>query len=217
VNIRLNKDLRAAIALAVVNHGFAAKIEALDTEFRSIRNDLIRHQYTDKQIKAMQTLVSAFPNNFDGRIKVNCGGPTITLEPITRRAPFGERYSRQILTSDDLPLLGARGWNETQRLDLDGEHPLAVRALAYAELKAQIDTDRDTQSELVRGTLDTFYSVDDMRRGWPDVMPIALKVIEARVPGAAPKPKLPALPIAQLNAALGLPPSNDADELAKAA
>jgi hypothetical protein len=217
MNIRLNKDLRAAITAAVIDHGFKDRIEALDEEFRSLRDALIRNEFSNAQVKAMQTLAPVFPDHFHGKMTVNAGGPNISIDPIDRRSVSGDKYSRSVLTDDDIPFPGRGKWDASRRIDLPEDHPLAVRALAYGELKQSISMDRDTQAALVRSTLDRFNKVDDMRRAWPDVLPIALPVIEALRPAAAPKPQLPALPIEQLNASLGLPPANDAAEAAAAA
>lgn len=215
---RLNNYIREDMRAALLTHAYAAREAELKAEGLALRNEALKRLLTTAQIKAMQTLVPLVHKNDDRYnynvdwgtgVAVNCGGPKIDVG-IGRFV--SERYEQYKPIDDSIPLLRSL---EGLRLDLPADDDLAVRVQNWGDRCEEYRSERNVSSEQIGAALAAFSNVSQVSASWPEVLPVVQDVLVEHL--GRPAPSLPAVVITEMNAKLGLPPSNDAEEIAKAA
>jgi hypothetical protein len=214
---RLNNMMREDMRCALLAHAYDARQDALRAEGIELRNEAIRKLLTPAQIKAVETLLPLCFNedhsrdtsvDWGGRVAVNCGGPKIFVGTTNFKSDYYEQY-RPIEGS--LPILTSMG---DLRLDLPADDDLAVRVQSWADRCVELNSERNVSSEQIKAALAAFSTVSAMQASWPEVMPVVQDIIVEHL--GRPAPSLPAVVITEMNAKLGLPPSNDDGERADA-
>lgn len=210
---RLNTMMREDMQAALLAHAYDARQQALRAEGIELRNEAIRKLLTPAQIKAVQTLL---PLCFDedgsrdtsvdwgGRVAVNCAGPKIHVGTTTFKSDYYEQY-RPIEGS--LPILTSMG---ELRLDLESGNEFGNRVSDWADRCEALRSERQVSSEQIRAALAAFSTVSQMQASWPEILPVVQDVLVEHL--GRPAPSLPAVVITEMNAKLGLPPSNDEAE-----
>lgn len=81
---------------------------------------------------------------------------------------------------------------------LSATDPLAGEFTAIERLREQLDTEEDGLRQGVRAAVDSCTTVEKLLKVWPEAK-------ELLPEESAPPPALPAIPVAELNAKIGLP------------
>jgi hypothetical protein len=210
---RLNNAMRDDMQNALLAHAFEKRAAVLRAEGLELRNEALRRILTPKQMAAIATLVPLIYSDEDrhpqaitwgDRVAINCAGPKIDVG----LASFAEDYYERYRPIDGaLPLLTSLG---EQRLDVDSDDELGKRTMDWADRCEAYRTERRVASEQVKAALAAFSTVSQMQASWPDALPVVEEILEEHL--GRPAPGLPAIVLTELNASLGLPPSdNDAE------
>jgi hypothetical protein len=205
--------MRYAIHRALMGHGFGEKIYTLQQQCLELREEAIKRLVGDDGFKAIQLLAGKLEGAFGSKaedLAVNCGGPRINLNPF----PYNiSGYSSKLkdayaFAKDEYDgLQPTRLWQSRNdlRLDLEADDELAKRIVAWAELMEALKKQIETVSRQTMALLEKITTVKKLTATWPEAMPIIEPILEL-YEVAEPK-QLPA--VTDLNATLGLPPSND--------
>lgn len=86
---------------------------------------------------------------------------------------------------------------------ITADHPLAVRFFELENLEKDIEQRRIELRTKVRAALNSVNTVAQLLKVWPEAAELLPKTV-------APKSTLPAIPVADLNALVGLPSGSDA-------
>jgi hypothetical protein len=201
--------MRDDMQKALLDHAYAQRQNELNAEGIELRNAALERILTKAQLKAIETLVPLLVDeerrnddriNWGDRVAVNCGGPKIYV---------GLKYTNDYYESSrpiegSHPILRAFG---DLRLDLPADDELAVRVQDWADRCEAFASEKKVSTEQVRAALAAFTTVSSMSASWPEAIPVVQDILVEHL--GRPAPSLPAVVITEMNAKLGLPPSND--------
>lgn len=199
---RLTKDMRVAIRDNAIRHRFGPDVADLVRDFRDLAEAVYNETYGSIRSRMEELPDGWMPTT--GSMSVQLGATYTSLN-------FDGDFPSRQYTSDTHNLVGLQGdikdiWRRvpdakkgTCHNSFDARHELSTRhdILRHAagglnDLVAK--TKRDLYS-----ALDNFTTVEKLLEGWPEIQPFTVGVTPA------PKTTLPAVPVAALNSALGLP------------
>lgn len=186
---RLRNDDRDAIRDAIVNHKFKPLQAALNAEEAALA------------IKVRARAYGTFTKTMDGApqdafptargLSVNIDGKRLRPQGAAEmRIFYGHQYASQIA------------------LTLSDADPLAVEIMDHAGRAEALRNERRTLENQVRATLAAFHTFDDLQRDWPEADAFITARWRQRPDYVA---NVPAVQIAQLTAALDLPPEDRAE------
>lgn len=216
--VAISQHHREQITKAVVAHGYADRIVASMNEGHALFLALYDRLFTPKQLKAMQSMLDAFPAGEDdkqalpfiGQLQVNAAGPNIQVgarpngdSTIASYAPKGVKFDEKVVPSS----VSRKLLNWDVVLALPSDDPLVDRVLTWAHGREELASSLRARSKEVNAALSAFRSDKQLREGWPEVWPIAAGILPEN---DTVKPSLPATLRTSLNADLGLPPMQEA-------
>lgn len=181
MTVRLNKFIRDQILDLMLTHAFGAREKELDKEKYALGNAIYEDVYPEETRKLMESLPGGFLASV-GSLKIQFDGRNFTHVHFgeKRRVAYHHQYN------------AAKAY--------DGKHPLSKRLTAYQKAKDQLSSERANAKVDARAVLDSVTTVKKLMEVWPECAEFAR-------PFAAESPsRAVALPIKELNKALGLPP-----------
>jgi hypothetical protein len=178
---RLTNDMRNLIASSVVAYRFDKPREDLSTRWIEFSNEVYNDIYDAKQRRLMASLPDGWLPMEDS-FPISFGGFRDILSMNTKRA---------------FPYSSARG---TPVKIYAAEHPLSSKHMSLANARKDLQANRIKCKAQADGILNSVNTVARLLDVWPE--------IKSFIPGQTPKVLVPALRIAELNAALKLPPES---------
>ena len=181
--MKLTKDLKDKILDAILEHRFGKERKALKAERHAHAVSVYNEKYSVAERKLMATLPKGWMFEAES-VYVSLGGNFTQIEfPVPLRLSQGSRRGQALVS-------------------LGPDHPLSLR---YGEIGT---TGEALEAAISAATLDvcsilnSVTTTERLRDRWPE----AIKIID-RILDAEPKPaSLPAIPMADVNARLALPP-----------
>ena len=179
---RLTNDLRRVILKRIFEHAFMARDAAMEVEERAVARKVYEHEHPAKIRAAMAVLPQGFLYETDC-IDVRIDGQS-------RRLNLGGTYpvGRAI----------AHGY-----VALASSEPIGAEVKAFHVKKAAYEDEKEKRKREARTIVSAASSVKRLIETWP-----AVESLVADLKGEKAVTAL-ALPMRDLNAALGLPPDSD--------
>lgn len=209
--MRLTNVMRDDMQFAIIEHAFKAKREAMQKRELELSVRAYHDIFTAEERKAMQKLAKASGDrarsyfhiidsernnryrSYDQIFRVNANGYQVALTlPDGSLLPYATPNQHGVISNTQL----------------------AEELVDFINAKEHLDTEVRERSHEVRAVLDSCSSDRKLAEIWPDAMPVVRKVIKEFAPTQG---IVPMLVISNLNASLGLPPSDDEDDLKDAA
>ncbi len=185
--IRLNAFIRNQILSAVMQHGFAARERALDDEKRAIGEAV----YNDVYPEEVQAQMSALPPDYlpsSSDLRVQFQGYGFNRVYFGKSRPIAERHT----------------YNAAVVYDQD--HPLHARYHKWTNAQDSFIEQRNSARAEAEAVLRSVTTLEKLIKVWPEVETFAKPFFVVSASTAV------AVPIKQLNAALGLPPKSKTTE-----
>lgn len=190
---RLTNDLRDAIARKLIKHAHQASADAVAAQVAAFADAAYRHALTGDQIAT----INALPDGWlqvRNRIDVSVGYYRDMVHFSGHFSGAGDGI--------DTPLSAGRrvvDWIYRNGVQIEADTPLAAQ---WEKMRAAISAHADrvkVDRRNIDSALRAVATVEKLIEVWPEAAPFASGCL------AKPQPKLPAIPVATLNAALGLP------------
>lgn len=185
----------------------------------SLRDDIVAAAQAKAGIDAEQTSYQTAKREWAEQVAdYSLGGPEITakIAEIDAKiaslvADLPENLRREVSSVKKLGYLTANiagcrvhvgSWegfrHAAGNVTITADHPLAVRFFELENIGKDIETRRIELRTKVRAALNSVNTVAQLLKVWPEAAELLPKTV-------APKPNLPAIPVADLNALVGLP------------
>lgn len=199
---RLTNDMRNQIRENALKHRFKTPTMALVLDFSALALDAYAYVYGKTEAR-----MNALPDGWLPAVEAlsfKFGASYVTLK---FSGNFPTRYSQSKTSAladfagDPMPILRRVPYDETGgcREVFDAGSDFSVR---YHDIHGAAETLNELVLQTrhkITATLDQFTTVEKLHEGWPEIEPFTVGVTPA------PKIQLPAVPVASLNEALGLP------------
>lgn len=198
----ITNDMRGRITQALLQHAFADQLGAFLARERDLATRIYERAYPAAVRKAMDVVEAAYPASFHTRQSaiVNAAGQKITVGNGGRSG--GRGNMQDVLPAHEnatLRIVEAHRYSEPM-LSLEAGDALAAEVQAYGLEREQLNEQVSTRRAEIVGVLKDIRTDKQLRERWPETLPIAAPLL--KIPE---KPQLPMVPLADLNAALGLP------------
>ena len=179
---RLTNDLRRVILKRIFEHAFTARDAAMEVEERAVARKVYEHEHPAKIRAAMAVLPKGFMCE-DDYIDVRIDGQA-------RRLQLGGTYqiSRTVVHG---------------HVALASSEPIGAEVKAFHVKKAAYEDEKEKRKREARTIVFAASSVKRLIETWP-----AVETLVSDMKGEKAVTAL-ALPMRDLNAALGLPPDSD--------
>lgn len=202
----ITNDMRGQITNAVLKHGFRDKLTAFLERERALAEEVYALIYPTTIKNAILLLADAYPGSMHtrGDLIVNVAGMKLVIGRGTRRDTRSEEMQYLLPTDVEKPMFlmvrGAHEYAEPMAV-FDADDALGKRIADYAMERQKLNEEIGTKRAEVAGVLKDIRSDGQLRDRWPAVLPLVGDIVKAPT-----KPQLPMVPVADLNASLGLPP-----------
>lgn len=177
--VRLSNYIKETVISSLLSHAFDEREKALDKEWFALGDAVYQDLYPEDVQKKMKALPSGFLP-VDDDVRVSFGGDFT-------RVYFGE--NRML----------SRAHQANAARVYDDKHPLSVRHAAFRKAKDALSLEKSGAKSSAQAILDSVTTVKKLIEVWPEVEPF-VKQFQQTDTGRY----LPALPIKDLNARLGL-------------
>lgn len=198
---RLTTTIREEIRDELLRHRFAKDFIAIEDAVRDLALAVYEEVYDAETRAAMEALPEGWLARSE-TIDVRFGGNWVRLS----FAGSFRRYEWMFRLPDPRPAVSKLVLAQHQKGDitvLAHDHPLTVRFEDVDRAADKLRVAVHTAERKITAALCAVSSVEKLIATWPEVEPFAKGYIESK--GKDGKPKLPAIPVEALNAALDLP------------
>lgn len=178
--VRINTYMKETVVTRLMDHAFAQREEALLEEWHALGDAVYKDLYPEEVLTKMKALPAGFLP-VDDDVRVSFGGDFT-------RVYFGENR------------LLSYGHRSNAARVYDDKHPLSVRHAAYRSAKNQLEEEQSKAKSSAQAILDSVTTLKKLIEVWPEVEPF-VEDFKQTSSGRY----LPALPVQDLNARLGLP------------
>lgn len=204
----INHDIRSRITNAVLKHGFKEKLTAFLLDEAPLAKRLYEHLYPADTRAALDLLHDRHRGStaWRGDLPVNVGGAKIAVGRDERGV---SNEPMAYLLPDEIERVGFRVPMSSQHSnkldDFGADDALGKEIMAYGLRRDALNKEIKSKRAEITGVLSEIRSDRQLRERWPEVMSIAEPFLRKDA-----QPQLPAVPVAKLNASLGLPPMKEA-------
>lgn len=178
--VRINTYMKETVVRRLMNHAFEERKKALQAEWYALGDAVYKDLYPEEVLTKMKAMPAEFLP-MDDDVRVSFGGDFT-------RVYFGENR-----------LLSYGHLSNAARV-YDSKHPLSVRHDAYHKAKDQLTEEERKAESSAKAILDSVTTLKKLIETWPEVEPFVEDFKQT-----ATGRYLPALPVQDLNARLGLP------------
>jgi len=198
----ITNETRSRITGAVIKHAFTDRCVELAVIGNDLAKEIYERCYSRAERAAIRLLQDKYEEFTDRRVlKIAIGGMQLSI---------GTRRDESVLTMCDVDRLVPREQcaqftcldkhRNGNMLSLEADDNLGQRCMDWATEREALKEEIVTRRCEIMAVLNQTRTDGQLEAVWPDVMPIAREFIKT-----APKSNVPAIPVQDLNAALGLP------------
>lgn len=196
---RLTNDIRDAILRSLIKHRFQPEIDAIEDRAQVLAGEVYEHAYDADTRAKMQDLPEGwlfkdddFEAHFGGqRVRLGFNGYMYRGADMAGLDNARPKVLRRILEQH----------RQRSLVSLAADHPLSKKFEAINQDRERLKEAIGMSRRKTRAALDAVSTVEKLISAWPEVKPFAERFVETK----DSRPKLPAIPVENLNAALGLP------------
>ena len=201
---RLTNDIRDAILRSLIKHRFQPEIDAIENRVQALAGEVYDAAYDADTQARMQGLPDGwlfqdddFEAVFGGqRVRIGFNGYMYRGADMAGLDNAKPKVLRRILEQH----------RQRSLVSLTTDHPLSKKFEAINQDRERLKEAIGTSRRKTRAALDAVSTVEKLISVWPEVKPFAERYVEAK----DTRPKLPAIPVENLNASLGLPVEGEA-------
>lgn len=214
---KLSKDTRASIVNVLMEHRFRDEVVEMHKEEAALTKRVYEAIYPKAQRDAMATMEAKWPDSFSvsSNFYVSVQGMsfyigTMVHDNLSARGLSKYRLVSQGLIEEREKFLVPPGSSNNRRNLNQMDDKLADDVEAFLTKTRKFKEEYNKASKEAHAAVESFHSGRNLVAGWPEVVPLVKDLLPLNGTKMPRTAMLPAVRLAELNAAFHLPPEEGA-------
>lgn len=197
----ITNAMRDRINSAVIKHAYTERCLSLAMAGNVLGKEIYERTYSRHERAAIRLLQDEHGEFTERSVfKVAVGGMQLAIGTREHASTLNMGDVDRLVPREQCMTLPCLDKHRFGMLTMEADDELGQRCVDWALAREKLIDEISMRRCEIMGVLNQTRTDGQLEAAWPDVMPIAREFIKT-----ADKPQLPAIPVQDLNAALGLP------------